>query len=164
MARNVNTGHFKLFVQIIYAVDFSGEDSLQIMRTDLQCEVIYFPSYGVYLSPALGATEKRLFIVTTEPRQERHGLPSGTLFTLWHVLHYLSLVSDTHTQSYSPNQSPLIGEIAFKGRMKKKKYFTVFILWQKIKLSQTSGQHCVCVFPLTLHQKVVRCDPITMAD
>ena len=48
----------------------------------------------------------------------------AALFTLWHVLYYLSLFTHTHTRArthpYNPNQSPLIGEIAFKGSVKNK--------------------------------------------
>lgn len=71
--------------------------------------------------------------------------------------------TQTCTHSYTPNQSPLIGEIAFKGRGKKNKIkcFTLFFLRHKIKLSHALGS---IVFPLTLHQKVVRCCPITGAD
>ncbi len=156
LALNVNTGHFKPFERTTNAVDFSGEDSLQIMCADSQCEAIYFPSYRVYLSPALCATkeenrERRLFIVKTEPRQKRHGLASGALFALWHVLHYLSLL---HTLVRSKSVSPHRWN-CFQGRGKKKKkkekkkemIYSVHCI-AKIKLSQEVAS---IVFPLTLH-------------
>lgn len=125
--------YFKLSEQTTNAVDFFGEDSLQIMCADLQCDAIYFPSYRVYLSPALGATkenrQKRLFIVTTEKRQKRRGVASS-LFGTFSIIRHRHTHAHTRTHSCTPNQSPLIGEIAFKGRVKKKKEkrFTLFIL------------------------------------
>lgn len=89
-------------------------------------------------------------------RQERHDLTSGTQFTLWHVLHYRSVFSDSHTYAhthtliYSKSVSPHRWN-CFQGKGKKK-CFTLFILWRKIKLSQAV---VTVVFPLTLDYQVV---------
>lgn len=154
LALNVNTGHFKLFEQTTNAVDFSREDSLQIMCADLQCEAIYFPSYRVYLLPALGATKdkKSTEEVICNDGAEAEEAWCGirrTIHSLARSPLSVTVPRHTHahtrTHSHTPNQSPLIGEIAFKGRVKKEKKEEMFHSVHsiaKIKLSQE-----VVVFP-----------------
>lgn len=108
--------------------------------------------------------ERKLFIVTSGLRQERPGLASGSLFILWHILDYLSLFSDSHmhTLIYSKSVSPHRWNcFQGKGKKKKKESVTLFFLGHKIELSHAEAS---IVFPLTLHQNVVRCHPITGAD
>lgn len=62
---------------------------------------------------------RRMFIVTLVLRQDGHGPVPGAFFSLQNVLRYLPPVF-RQTHSYTPNQSPLIDEIAFKGMIQRK--------------------------------------------
>lgn len=89
--------------------------------------------------------ERRLFIVPTEPRQRRHGLASGALFTLWHVICHCSQThtcTHSYTLIYSKSASPHRWN-CFQGKGGKK--FSSCSFHGKNKVKPGGGQCCVSI-------------------
>lgn len=96
------------------------------MCTDLCSQVIYFPSYAVCLSSFLGATKggKKW---SEEDVYCNNGAETGWawpgarhIFPLCSTFSIICRPVFRQTDSYSPNQSPLIGEITFMGMVQSK--------------------------------------------
>lgn len=124
---------------------------------------------GLFVSSAWCRTrktrERKLFIVTSEPRQERPGLASGLTFhSLAHPWLSVTVLRLTHAHTHIlqislPSSVKLLSREGWK--KKEKESVTLFFLRHQIELSHAGAS---IVFPLTLHQNVVRCHPITAAD
>lgn len=97
---------------------FEDTQSRCLLCPDLQRQVIYVPSYRRCLSPPLGDAKRRKgcweVVYRKDGSQERHSAASGGAVHFSIIRH-----ADKRaiTRPRRPNQSPIIGEIAFNGRV-----------------------------------------------